>query len=174
MRGAIIVLSIHPFTYLHQGYILFFNNIIYLLDTWGFHIMFSNSTHFLVPSCLLLTLAVFPTKDILKLKSNKAKQKPLQSFGFATSLALFIHPSAIGSQMCYTVYLFVQSALLENVHGNESLVWFMASGFWYTNITGLSLILLFGILWLPHRDAAGIVPQTNPFTGVTGHKWSRC
>lgn len=50
---------------------------------------------------------------------------------------------------CHTVYLFVHTAWLADVHCNESLVWFEASGFCYTINTGSLLGLLSDILLLP-------------------------
>ena len=47
------------------------------------------------------------------------------------------------------IHSFAQTALLANVHCNESLVWFKASGFCYTINTGSSLGLLSDILLLP-------------------------
>lgn len=38
--------------------------------------------------------------------------------------------------MCHTLYPLVQSALCTDVHCNKSLVWFKASSFYYTIITG--------------------------------------
>lgn len=49
---------------------------------------------------------------------------------------------ASGDVVCYTVYPLTQIVLLANVHCNELLVWFKASGFWYTIKTGLSPKLL--------------------------------
>ena len=56
--------------------------------------------------------------------------------------------------MCHNVshsilHPFVHTSLLANVHCNESLVWFEASGFCYTINTGSSLGLLSDILLLP-------------------------
>jgi hypothetical protein len=40
--------------------------------------------------------------------------------------------------MCPTEYPFIQTSLLANTYCSESLVWFKASGFCYTIITGFS------------------------------------
>lgn len=63
--------------------------------------------------------------------------------------------------MCHIVYPFVPSARLATVHCSESLIWFKASGFWYTILTGSSPKLFWGILCL--RDHAGIVPEDQYF-----------
>ena len=47
----------------------------------------------------------------------------------------------LGAAVCHTVSPFAQTALLVNVHCNESLVWFKASGFCYTISAGPSLKL---------------------------------
>ena len=63
---------------------------------------------------------------------------------------LFICCSGIGS--CHVLHSFcpfAQTALLTNVHCNELLVWFKASGFRYPNDTGSSLRLFSDILLLP-------------------------
>lgn len=44
--------------------------------------------------------------------------------------------------VCHTVYMIAQTAFLADVHYNESLVWFEASGFFYTVNTGSSMGLL--------------------------------
>jgi hypothetical protein len=43
----------------------------------------------------------------------------------------------VEAAVCPTVYPFVHTALLADVHYNESLVWFEASGFCYTLNTGI-------------------------------------
>lgn len=52
-----------------------------------------------------------------------------------TSLFILV---ALGAMVCPRVYPFAQSALLASGHYNESSVWFNASNFWYTTITGLT------------------------------------
>jgi hypothetical protein len=49
----------------------------------------------------------------------------------------------------HTVYSFIYTSFLANVHCNEFLVWFKASGFCYTINIGSSLGLLLDILLLP-------------------------
>lgn len=56
---------------------------------------------------------------------------------------------ALGAVVCQTVDPFVQLALLENVHCNESLVWLKASAVWYTTITKFSPHLLWDFPRLP-------------------------
>lgn len=58
--------------------------------------------------------------------------------------------------VCHRVYPFVQIALLQNVHFNESWVWSGASGFSYTVNTGSSLALFSDTLFavLCHEDPA--------------------
>ena len=68
---------------------------------------------------------------------------------FRLSITSSFVPVALGAVSCHAVYPFVQTALLANVHCNELLVWFKASGFWYTINTRPSLKLLSAILLLP-------------------------
>jgi hypothetical protein len=51
--------------------------------------------------------------------------------------------------VCHSVYPFVYTSLLANIHCNESMVWFVASGFCYTINTGSSPGLLLDILLPP-------------------------
>ena len=60
--------------------------------------------------------------------------------------------AAVCRGVSHTQYTLVQTALLANVHYNESLVWFEASCFCYTN-TRMSLRLL------SHGDLAALVLQ---------------
>jgi hypothetical protein len=74
------------------------------------------------------------------------------------------------------VYPFAQIALLANIHCNESLVWFKASGFCYTINTGSSLGLLCDILLLPcvmEILQLGSVGQA-PLCAPTVYWWGRC
>ena len=67
---------------------------------------------------------------------------------------------------CPTAYLFVLTSLLINVHCNESLVWFKASGFYDTINIGSSLELLFDILLVPFvtKILQLWICKTSPFT----------
>ena len=64
---------------------------------------------------------------------------------------------ALGAAVCHTVDPLVQTIFLANAHCNELLVWFRASGFWYTINTGPSLKLL--LVALSHGDPVTVVPQ---------------
>lgn len=55
---------------------------------------------------------------------------------------------ALGAAVCHAVDPSAQTALLENVHCNEALVWFEACEFSYTINPGPSLRLLLNILLL--------------------------
>lgn len=63
---------------------------------------------------------------------------------------------ALGAWVCHTVHPVVQSALLANVHCNESLIWFKASGFLNAIIIGSSLELSWDILCLVPPDQKGL------------------
>lgn len=116
--------------------------------------MYLNSAHLPVPPYLPLTPSS-PQKKILKAnqakanqnkQANKLKQEQEQnktktlliSLSFPLPVTSSFVLVAMGG-MCHTVDPLVQSALLVNVHYNESLIWFKASGFWYIIITGSSL-----------------------------------
>lgn len=72
---------------------------------------------------------------------------------------------SLGTAVCHIVYPSAQTALLVNVHSNELLVWYKASGFCYIINTGPSPRLLSGILLLPQ------VMQLL-WHGSAGHIWS--
>ena len=62
----------------------------------------------------------------------------------------FCHETySVSHTLCYIVYPFVHTSFLKNVHCNESLVWFEASGFCYTMSPGSSRGLLLEFLPLP-------------------------
>ena len=71
----------------------------------------------------------FPAPHLYNLSSNRGKK----------NLIVIV---------CPTVYPFVHTSLLANVHCNESLVWSEASGFCCTSNTGSSLGLLSDVLLL--------------------------
>lgn len=86
----------------------------------------------------ILHLLAFPQRKFKKLKPNQPnKQKNLfhpPSFPPSNSSSFVL--VALGATVCHTVYPLVQSALCTDVHCNKSLVWFKASSFYYTIITG--------------------------------------
>jgi hypothetical protein len=51
--------------------------------------------------------------------------------------------------VCPTADPFVHTSLLANIHCNDLLVWYEASGFCYSINTGSSLELFSDTLWLP-------------------------
>jgi len=71
-----------------------------------------------------------------------------------------------------TIYSSVRTSLLANVHCNESLVWFKASGFCYTINTGSSLRLLLESCCCP--VVMEVLPfwicKTGPFTWTSTSK----
>ena len=76
-----------------------------------------------------------------KNKTKKSKTSLILNLSHLSNTSLFVLV-AMGATVCHTGDPLVQLVLSANVHCNESLVWFKASGFWYPIITGSSLELL--------------------------------
>lgn len=84
-----------------------------------------------------------------KEKKRKQKENTKQKNHFASSpfslplQHLFVHSGGIGGfSVPYSIYFFVPSVFLANVHCNELLFWFKAFSFWYTINTKSSSKLL--------------------------------
>lgn len=96
-------------------------------------------------------------------KKGKQKENTKQKNHFASSpfslplQHLFVHSGGIGGfSVPHSIYFFVPSVLLGNVHCNELLFSFKAFSFWYTINTKSSSKLLWNVLWLSLGDLSGI------------------
>lgn len=109
--------------------------------------------------------------DKKKKKNTKQKNKQNKQKAICVSLPFLpVQPSsiliALRTAVCHTVYSFVQSLFLTNVHCNESLLaWFKVSGFWYNHH---HCILSEAPLGYPmatpsHEDSLNIMPQDQFF-----------
>lgn len=123
--------------------------------------------------CSHLTPTHFPALQCLPLPyslPNKRKEKIIRNNNKISLLCLsqlFIMYSfvvvALRTVVCHTVDRFAQTSLLENVHCNELLAWFMASDFWYTINTVPPQRLLLDILLLSR--VMKILQLWFPWTG---------
>lgn len=146
------------------------------LIRWEFHIMHPKPVHLPVSQYPSLIPAAPPKgKSKIKPKRNtpskqtktRVKQnRRRQASRFAPPSSpplqpLSLHPQrhwgrCVTQHTLHAAHPFVQTALPANVPCRESLVWFRASDFWYTIVTGSSPDLLWDSLWVPFH-------QTRPF-----------
>ena len=103
--------------------------IKFLLILCEFHIVRLIPTHLSAPPYLPSSLAASPSKEN---KIYKFKETKIQKFHLSVEAVI-----------CHSVshsvsHPFVHTALLANVHCNESLAWFEAFGFCYINSVGFS------------------------------------
>lgn len=97
--------------------------------------------------------------------SSSSMHLPLRSSIFPTSLSHV----ALKAAMCDTVYNFAQISLLASADCDESLVWFRASGFYYTTNTRPSPKLLrYPAVAQSHGDSAE--PELSPFHIPAAHR----
>lgn len=105
-------------------------------------------------------------KENTKQKNKQNKQKAI-----CVSLPFLpVQPSsilvALGTAVCHTVYSFVQSLFLTNVHCNESLLArFKVSGFWYNHHHCIlsETPLGYPMATPSHEDSLNIMPQDQFF-----------
>lgn len=126
-----------------------FFDVVFIIDSLGISNHAPKSTHFPIFPCLPSSLVGSPK---IKMKNNwkegRQQQQTLYSSIFPTSPSRSFVIVALGPVVWHALYPPVHAALPADVHRNELLAWFMASGFWNTINTGPSLKFLSDILLL--------------------------